>query len=326
MEAILRTHPLLQKSFSPGAVVANALPYEMGFIGQSISILLKSSQATEIPISTRTTVCPPVRAVEILKKLRPICLVALPVDAECYAQILRDEGTEPSSIGLELILVSSEPSSENRRKRLEETYGCTVLNFYGASEVGPVAVPCSYGSLHFLEDHFYGELNPVTYANRLITKVESTGELVLTTLNNTAMPLVRYCTHDIISIVRDSCPCGNLSPSVVYRFRAGGQLNIGGKVYGPLDIEDVIYEFNVGPWYQVEVTDHGMIVYVESNDDYRSRLERDLADKMTAAFDVPVFVLSRSPGELYAYREIRGRKPMARIINRKTSDAVIWAS
>ena len=34
------------------------------------------------------------------------------------------------------------------------------------------------------------------------------GELVLTTLSKRAMPILRYRTHDITSIIAEPCPCG----------------------------------------------------------------------------------------------------------------------
>ncbi|KRV46628.1 hypothetical protein AQ490_12210 [Wenjunlia vitaminophila] len=324
----VRLPTALTKLLQPGVPVANALPYEMGFVGQATSMLLRAARAVEIPVSTRTTVCPPERAVAIIRKLRPRGLLCLPVDAECYAQILADEGVDPASLGIEVIMVSSEPSSPARRAHLERLYGAQVVNFFGASELGAVAIPCDHGRAHFREGSLYGELLvPDGSAAAGGAREPVTGELVITTLAPRAMPVLRYAIRDVVTVAWDPCPCGQSSPTLDYRCRAGGQIRVGDRTWTPIDLEDLVYQVEAGPWYRIEVhPGPRVLIQVETRAGAADDVGRTLAGTAAERLGVPVDVETFRPGELYDYRGIRGRKPMSRIVEHDGGGDITWAS
>ena len=110
---------------------------------------------------------------------------------------------------LRIILTGAEPHSEETRQRLQEMFRCKVFNSFGLSEMnGPgVAFECDCrNGLHLWEDCFILEivdpetLEPMPDGER--------GELVLTTLDRRAMPILRYRTRDLTSILPGPCPCG----------------------------------------------------------------------------------------------------------------------
>jgi len=73
---------------------------------------------------------------------------------------------------------------------------------------GPgVGFECLYkDGLHIWEDNFLMEIiNPV---NGETVPEGEIGELVLTTLNREAMPLIRYRTRDLTRIISEPCKCG----------------------------------------------------------------------------------------------------------------------
>jgi len=84
-----------------------------------------------------------------------------------------------------------------------------VYNSYGLTEMnGPgVAFECEHkAGLHLWEDNYILEIiNPAT--GEQLPEGE-TGELVLTTLKREAMPIIRYRTRDITSIIPEPCACG----------------------------------------------------------------------------------------------------------------------
>ncbi len=110
---------------------------------------------------------------------------------------------------LRMMLIGAEPHSEATRQRLEEMYGVDVFNSYGLSEMnGPgVAFECPQkDGMHFWEDDFLVEIiNPKT--QEVLPDGEE-GELVYTTLNREAMPLIRYRSKDLATIFTEPCPCG----------------------------------------------------------------------------------------------------------------------
>jgi phenylacetate-CoA ligase len=110
---------------------------------------------------------------------------------------------------LRIALIGAEPHSDATRQRIEEMYGIEAFNSYGLSEMnGPgVAFECPEKSgMHFWEDHFIVEVvDPKT--QKVLPDGEE-GELVYTTLTREAMPLIRYRSKDLASLLPEPCRCG----------------------------------------------------------------------------------------------------------------------
>ncbi len=126
------------------------------------------------------------------------------------ADVLEKRGIDPRrDLALRRAYVGAEPYSEQTRRRIEDALGVQVFNSYGLSEMnGPgVAFECERRTgMHLWEDHFLMEVvDPQTGAP---LPDGTPGELVLTTLVREAMPILRYRTRDITSIVKGRCRCG----------------------------------------------------------------------------------------------------------------------
>jgi phenylacetate-CoA ligase len=134
----------------------------------------------------------------------------LPSYALYFASFLERKGIDPrKDLRLRRAFVGAEPHTEGTRHRIEEVLGIDVYNSYGLTEMnGPgVAFECELKTgLHLWEDNFLLEIvDPVT--GDPLPEGES-GELVLTTLRREAMPILRYRTRDITSIIPEPCACG----------------------------------------------------------------------------------------------------------------------
>lgn len=118
-------------------------------------------------------------------------------------------GIDMKKLPLRFGIFGAEPWSEQMRRHIEEYTNIQAFDIYGLSEiVGPgvgAECPCKNG-LHIFEDHYYPEIvDPIT-GTPLPDGEE--GELVLTTLSKRAMPVIRYRTHDLTSIINEPCECG----------------------------------------------------------------------------------------------------------------------
>jgi phenylacetate-CoA ligase len=103
----------------------------------------------------------------------------------------------------------AEPWSDSMRQRIQEESGIRAFDIYGLSEIiGPgVGIECQYqNGLHIFEDHFYPEIIDPETGEVLPDGAE--GELVLTTLSKQAMPMIRYRTRDVTSLMSEQCECG----------------------------------------------------------------------------------------------------------------------
>jgi len=110
---------------------------------------------------------------------------------------------------LRTFVIGAEPHTDGQRKRIEEMFGVRAYNSFGLSEMnGPgVAFECEYqNGLHIWEDAYLVEIvDPETLEP--VPEGEQ-GELVMTTLDRTAMPLIRYRTRDLTRFLPGDCPCG----------------------------------------------------------------------------------------------------------------------
>jgi len=118
-------------------------------------------------------------------------------------------GVDMKALPLRVGVFGAEPWSSAMRERIQADAGIKAFDIYGLSEIiGPgVASECSaQDGLHVFEDHFYPEIIDPETGESLPDGSE--GELVLTTLSKKAMPMIRYRTRDITSIVPERCSCG----------------------------------------------------------------------------------------------------------------------
>ncbi len=158
------------------------------------------------------------------------------------AEKMVQEGDDPRSLGLEIACLGAEPYTEEMRFKLQELYGFKAYNSYGLSEMnGPgVAFECEhqYG-MHIWEDAYYVEIiDPETCEP---VKEGETGELVLTTLRRTAMPIIRYRVKDLTNFIPGECACG-IKHRRIARFvgRSDDMLIIRGVNVFPSQIEEVL--------------------------------------------------------------------------------------
>jgi len=135
---------------------------------------------------------------------------ATPSYALYFADFLDRKGLNPRrDLALRKAFIGAEPYSEESRRKIELALGIDVYNSYGLSEMnGPgVAFECEQKhGMHLWEDNYLMEIVDPQTGEPL--PEGQTGELVLTTLCREAMPLLRYRTRDVTSIIPEPCPCG----------------------------------------------------------------------------------------------------------------------
>ncbi len=216
-----------------------------------------SAGCATIPISAGNTE----RQIRILREMGPTILACTPSYAMHIADTAIEMGLDPArDFNLRAGIHGAEPFSDNFRRDLERKLGYRVLDIYGLTEtMGPgVAIECwEQQGLHIAEDHFYPEIiNPET--GEVLPDGEW-GELVITTLDREASPVVRYRTRDITRIIPGECPCGRTHRRIDrIHGRTDDMLIIRGVNVFPSQIEDVMRTFpEMSSWYQIEVdTDH----------------------------------------------------------------------
>lgn len=117
-------------------------------------------------------------------------------------------------LNLSKVILGGEPFSEAQRKYIEDELNVEVYDQYGLCEINTgLAGECEYhNGLHILADYAYPEIiDPDTLE---VLPEGEVGELVLTTLERKASPLIRYRTGDLTSLTYERCACGRTMPRI----------------------------------------------------------------------------------------------------------------
>lgn len=197
------------------------------------------------------------RQILLIRDFHVTVIHATPSYAMHVAERMLQEGDDPKSLGIRIAALGAEPYSEELRLKLQDVYGFKAFNSYGLSEMnGPgVAFECPVqDGLHIWEDAYLVEIvDPETLEPVEEGKV---GELVMTTLRRTAMPILRYRTRDLTSVVKGDCPCGRKHMRLA-RFvgRSDDMLIIRGVNVFPSQIEEVLMRNDwIGGNYVIHLT------------------------------------------------------------------------
>ena len=150
------------------------------------------------------------RQIKLMQDYGTTVAHAIPSYLNRLFEVFQEEGLDPrKDTKLHTFVIGAEPHTEEQRRRIEEMFGVKAYNSFGLSEMnGPgVAFECTFqNGLHIWEDAFLIEIiNPDTLEPVADGEI---GELVMTTLDRKAMPLIRYRTRDLTRILARDCPCG----------------------------------------------------------------------------------------------------------------------
>lgn len=264
---------------------------------------------TVIPASSGNTQ----RQIKLMTDFKPRILACTPSYALYMAEEAKAMGLDPRQSSWEIGIFGAEPWSQAMRTEIENNLGLLATDIYGLSEIiGPgVCQECHYkDGLHFYSDVFYPEIiDPHT--GQEVAEGED-GELVITTLTKTGIPLLRYRTRDIVSINYEKCRCGRTSPRISkIKGRTDDMIIIRGINVFPSQIEHVLLGIEgTHPHYQLVVdrTAKGLdtieiLVEVEESifsDEIKKlrELEATIKDKMESVLSLGAKVRLVEPGTI----------------------------
>jgi len=127
------------------------------------------------------------RMAEEIAEWSPLFLDLDPVHGAWFAQYCERQGLKFPSI--QFILCSYEFVSVVHREAIERGFGVPVFNFYGATETGHLLMENVVGAMKANPEYVHYEI--------INADKRGIGDLVVTTLTNDVMPLVRYRVGDL---------------------------------------------------------------------------------------------------------------------------------
>ncbi|MFQ5622021.1 MAG: phenylacetate--CoA ligase family protein [Paracoccaceae bacterium] len=235
----------------PGDVVHNAYGYGLFTGGLGAHYGAERLGCIVVPVSGGGTE----RQVVLLKDFAADILCATPSYALNIAEVAAKQGTDIRALPVRRGIFGAEPWSEEMRGELDRQLGITSVDIYGLSEImGPgVACECdtARAGLHGWEDHFLFEvIDPETLEPAAMGEP---GELVITTLTKSALPMIRYRTRDITRLTDEPCKCGRTHVRILrVTGRDDDMLIIRGVNVYPSQIESVLIGIDgLSPHYQI---------------------------------------------------------------------------
>ncbi len=195
------------------------------------------------------------RQIQFMMDLNATILCCTPSYAAYIGETLAEKGYKPEDNKLKAGIFGAEPWTEEMRKSIEKSLGIKAFDIYGLTETsGPgVAFECEEQTgMHINEDHFYAEIiDPDT--GEVLPEGQK-GELVFTSLDKEAFPLLRYRTRDICILSRKKCSCGRTLIKMCKPMgRSDDMMIIRGVNVFPSQIETVLLNEGYNPNYQIVV-------------------------------------------------------------------------
>ena len=195
------------------------------------------------------------RQIQFMMDLGSTIICCTPSYAAYIGETLKEKGYKPEDNKLKAGIFGAETWTEEMRRDIEASLGIKAYDIYGLTETsGPgVSFECEEQTgMHINEDHFYAEIiDPETGE---VLPEGSKGELVFTSLDKEAFPLLRYRTRDICVLTRKPCSCGRTHVKMSKPMgRSDDMLIIRGVNVFPSQIEAVLLNEGYSANYLIEV-------------------------------------------------------------------------
>ena len=217
------------------------------------------------------------RQIKFMTDFGTTALHAVPSYVTRLYEVMQEQGVDPrKDTKLKVLAIGAEPHSEEQRKRIENMLGVKAYNSFGMSEMcGPgVGFECKeQNGLHFWEDYYIVEIvDPETLEPVPDGEI---GELILTSINREAMPLLRYRTRDLTRVLGRGCPCGRNHVRIDrMKGRSDDMMVLRGVNIFPIQIEKILMQFK-------ELASNYLITLTTDDNNDNMTVEVELEDLFT---------------------------------------------
>ena len=217
------------------------------------------------------------RQIKFMTDFGTTALHAVPSYVTRLYEVMQEQGVDPrKDTKLKVLAIGAEPHSEEQRQRIEKMLGVKAYNSFGMSEMcGPgVGFECKeQNGLHFWEDYYIVEIvNPETLEPVPDGEI---GELILTSINREAMPLLRYRTRDLTRVLGRGCPCGRNHVRIDrMKGRSDDMMVLRGVNIFPIQIEKILMQFK-------ELANNYLITLTTDENNDNMTVEVELEDLFT---------------------------------------------
>jgi phenylacetate-coenzyme A ligase PaaK-like adenylate-forming protein len=272
-----------------GALVANALPYEVSVTGNAIHRALQDGVgACVISVGKGGFYADPAKTLRVIADLEPKYLFTTPSYALHLGRV-RDELYPTMRWRPAAIWLIGEACSSAYRTLIERAWDASARIYYGTMECGTIGVECTEKSgFHVATNHVHVEVLPVEGLSR--DDLPRLGEIVVTNLTRYASPVIRYRTEDLGYFDPSPCRCGCDGPRlhVLGRQQDAIRLNPSAVRFAGEIENSILGLAGVDPTFRLRPTERGLTVLLPGKPDESTgaRVRDAIARRLGLVVDV----------------------------------------
>ncbi len=244
----IRREDVVQNAYGYG-LFTGGLGFHEGALRLGCNVVPTSSGMTE-------------RQITLMRDFRTNALLCTPSYALTIAERAEEMKVNFKDLPLRVGVFGAEPWTPSMRQEIETRMGIKAMEAYGLTELGGpgVAFDCrEQNGLHINEDYFLAEVvDPLTLEP---VPMGEKGELIFTSIQREAMPMIRYRTKDITRFIPEPCACGRtLMRMDKITGRTDDMLIISGVNVFPSQIESLLLDIDeIEPQYVIIVRKKGYL-------------------------------------------------------------------
>jgi phenylacetate-CoA ligase len=162
------------------------------------------------PLFALDVATPIEQQLEWLSRVRAPYLLTYPSNAYALAEAVSVE--KGRALGLEAVFGFAETVPDGARELIAERFGAPLIPYYSTRETGVIAVQCpATPHYHLAAENVVVELLDDEGCD---VPVGERGRVAITSLQNYAMPFIRYAIGDVAVASDRVCPCGRSLPVI----------------------------------------------------------------------------------------------------------------
>jgi len=223
------------------------------------------------------------KTAQCIEEHKITCIVGIPMQV-LYLSKLKPELFYTH---IKKVLLSTDYVPDTLVEALSKNGACKVYNHYGMTEMGyggGVECECLHG-YHVRENHLYFEIiNPIT--GECVSDGEY-GEVVFTTFNRQAMPLIRYRTGDIARFLTKPCACGTfLRTMEKVRGRIENKVQLHGNEIYLRDFDEILLQYAPIVDYTLSIGENDIVhlTCIVSNKEAYHNIEKEMIRRIRERF------------------------------------------
>jgi phenylacetate-CoA ligase len=196
-----------------------------------------------------------------------------------YASILAElaqfvrAGNMRMPTGIKGVFTTAEVLHDWQRVVIESAFSCSVFNQYGSREVPNIGLQCAHGNFHVFSDLVKLESLPVDGESRLL----------VTSLTNRVMPMIRYELGDLGRLQDGQCSCGSPFPLMALDVCRKNDLVVtpaGRKIYPSYFVHLLDGQRGIAQFQFVQTAPASIVLKLRARPGIAGRVEQDLLPRI----------------------------------------------